>query len=36
MAARHYGYDEDDLPITLGEAYCTAEMEDVPRDLFDL
>ena len=35
MAAEHYGYDEDDFPMTLGEAYCAGEMDDVPQDLFD-
>ena len=36
MAAEHYGYDEDDFPLTLWEAYCVGEMEEVPQDLFDL
>jgi len=32
MAAEHYGYDEDDFPMTLGEAYCACEMNE---DSFD-
>ena len=36
MAAEHYGYDEDDFPMTLGEAYCAGEMEEVPKELLDL
>ena len=32
MAAEHYGYDEDDFPMTLGEAYCSAERGDEPLD----
>ena len=31
-AAQHYGYDEDDFPMTLGEAYCSAERGDEPLD----
>lgn len=33
-AAQHYGFDEDDFPMTLGEAYCAGEMEDVPQDFY--
>ncbi len=33
MAAEHYGYDEDDFPMTLGEAYCAGVMNE---DSFDL
>ena len=36
MAAKHYRYDEDDFSMTLGEAYCSGEMDEVPQDLFDL
>ena len=32
MAAEHYGYDENDFPMTLGEAYCAGVMNE---DLFD-
>ena len=32
MAAEHHGYDEDDFPMTLGEAYCAGEMDE---DSFD-
>jgi hypothetical protein len=32
MAARHYGYDEDDLPMTVGEAYCAEEMDEEPLE----
>jgi hypothetical protein len=28
IAARHYGYDEEDFPMTVGEAYCADEMEE--------
>ncbi|MDB4350592.1 hypothetical protein OAB11_01300 [Verrucomicrobia bacterium] len=35
-AGEHYGYDEDDFSMTLGEAYCAGEKEGVPQDLFDL
>jgi hypothetical protein len=34
--AQNYVYDKGDFPMTLGEAYCAGEMEDVTRDLFDL
>ena len=33
IAGQHYGYDEDDFPMTLGEAYCAGEMNE---DSFDL
>ncbi|MDA7665762.1 hypothetical protein N8648_04370 [Verrucomicrobia bacterium] len=33
MAGEHYGYDEDDFPMTVGEAYCSGEMSE---DSFDL
>ena len=32
MAAKHYRYDEDDFPMTLGEAFCAGEMNE---DSFD-
>ena len=35
-AAQNYGYDENDFPMKLGEAYCAGEMEGIPQDLFDL
>ncbi|MDA7618661.1 hypothetical protein N8703_05100 [Verrucomicrobia bacterium] len=35
-AGEHYGYDEDDFPMTLGEAFCAGEMEEVPQELLDL
>ena len=35
-AGEHHGDDEGDFTMTLGEAYCVGEMEEVPQDLFDL
>ena len=32
MAAEHYGSDEDDFPMTVGEAFCAGEMDE---DSFD-
>ena len=33
MADEHYGYDEDDFPMTLGEAYCAGEMVENLEDI---
>ena len=32
MAARHYGYDDEDFPMTLGEAFCAGEMVEAPLE----
>ncbi|MDA7653073.1 hypothetical protein N8668_02185 [bacterium] len=31
-AAEHYGYDEDDFPMTLGEAFCVGEIDFEPEN----
>ena len=36
MAGEHYGCDEDNFPMTDGEAFCAGVMNEVPQDLFDL
>ena len=28
--------DDYDFPMTIGEAYCIGEMEEVPKELLDL
>jgi hypothetical protein len=33
MVGQHYGCDEDNFPMTLGEAYCAGEMVENLEDI---